>query len=1007
MATVSGSRTSIVTASSLSTGKFQLAQSSENAPVPNATNPTPLAITKKLRPTAMAQSSQSTPGQAMQRPQSTAATPDRNRAAPSTVGFSTPEFSEMVSNPLLESILRPNKDGRVKNPVPSKLKGKTDNKKGNFSVMHMGVSPGKKNDAGRDAAAERDAAARRTSENTASRAKAAQQEKYVPPRRRGLEAEGAATIKASSPFVPPREDQKQRGRSLAPDETKFEQARLLTLLRSINPITVVDQVCKAVAYFGGIPGAPPPEDGIFPVSANTRETGALFIGWLAEIFPDLSLGAQRIQDVPVGSQNQLTAGPQMTPVNEPPNPRNGYGYGQAVSAPVWGLPQPPPATNPPIQNVTPDAAPSSSTGSALKDQPNQLSPATPAKQPQPEALPLTTSTNKRGRGRPKGSRNKGKSDVQSTTEAAGHSGPDTATQNHSFVSEQSHASPVAHGVSKKDAQPDVSQMQTGGDQTGVSTLPHVSRFTETSWQNNAQQSQSQPTPSVLPATVDELSPEERAVLEAFRQDASDAAKAVALSSVPGLGPAGAGLKRKRPTPKAKSIAPPLNQLSDQAQTTPNTASTLIPSKNGSMGVTGDALNWDPIDNSTPTAPAAKRQRQRKPKVSGANEPPRSQTASVTSNATPPIATHAVLESTSNSSQQPPPSRPPAEGLEAHYEKFAGRPQQMPQQNGTNHPPTVAQQQQLRQQQKSTSAVSQQKPAPVQQQQQKSATQMQQQKSQQGSQRDDQKTTQGTSARPGFYNQRSHGSFSHQYPSNQGPQLYGTHQTSPQMGTTSNNSNSYRANNAHGLGQASPQFAQSDAYRTASPRTISQTSPTFSQAENTFRSTSAHSMPQPSPPYGQAEKLYRAANTQSNTQPSSSFSRSHNQPQQQSAHQSHYNHFPDNPYADLPTLDNLNHGGSSGHGGVNLSAGTFGQTITGGGGLSTSSRAGSSSLYGTTSTGQGVFDTAGTSEQLLRAVSRPAGSNGVYGTTSGLGGGFEQGTSDQELRERLMRNIGRR
>lgn len=32
----------------------------------------------------------------------------------------------------------------------------------------------------------------------------------------------------------------------------------------------------------------PPEDGIFPESANTRETGGLFIAWLVEIFPGIS-----------------------------------------------------------------------------------------------------------------------------------------------------------------------------------------------------------------------------------------------------------------------------------------------------------------------------------------------------------------------------------------------------------------------------------------------------------------------------------------------------------------------------------------------------------------------------------------------------------------------------------------------------------------------------------------------------------------------------------------------
>lgn len=247
MAAVSGSHTSIVTTNSLSSGQFQFAQQGDNAPRPNATKQTPLATTNKPRADSMAQPSHPALGQAQQQQQpATTGTPERNRSASLTAAFSTPDL-EFVTNPLLESILRPNKDGRVKNPVPSKLKGKTDAKKGNFSVMHMGTTPGKKNDVGKDAAAERDAAARRTSENTASRAKAAQQDKYVPPRRRGLEAEASGTaVKSGSPSVASRDDQK-RQRPLAPDETKVEQARLLTLLRSLNPITVVDQICKAVA----------------------------------------------------------------------------------------------------------------------------------------------------------------------------------------------------------------------------------------------------------------------------------------------------------------------------------------------------------------------------------------------------------------------------------------------------------------------------------------------------------------------------------------------------------------------------------------------------------------------------------------------------------------------------------------------------------------------------------------------------------------------------------------
>ena len=217
-------------------------------------------------------------------------------------------------------------------------------------------------------------------------------------------------------------------------------------------------------------------------------------------------------------------------------------------------------------------------------------------------------------------------------------------------------------------------------------------------------------------------------------------------------------------------------------------------------------------------------------------------------------------------------------------------------------------------------------------------------------------------------------------------------------TSSNNSNNYRTANTHAITQASPQFTQAEnAYRIASPHTIPQPSPSFSQPDNNFRSTSAHSITQPSPAYTQAEKIYRAGKTQPIAQPSSAFSRTHNQTQP--SHQSHYNHFTENPYTDLPTLDTINHNSGSNHASVNLNSSGYAKAVSGG--LSTPSRSASNSLFGNS---PDVFDT-GTND-LLRGVSRPAGSNGVYGTSSGLGAGFE-GTTDQELRERLLRNIGRR
>jgi hypothetical protein len=411
MATASGGRASLVTNGSSSFGQFRLTQFVENAPKPpHATTDTnqPLAIpSEDLSRIQMAQSSRPSSGQNIDRTSSTANSrpvrPDENQPNSSPAGFGTLELVEIANNPLMEGILGANKDGRVRNPTPSKLKGKTDNKLGNFGVMQMGMSPGDgkvKNAPGKEVvAAERDAAARRTSENTASRAKAAQAEKYVPPRR-GVQGDAHR----SSPFANGK-DERQRARPLAPDETKSEQARLLTLLRSINPITVVDQICKAVAYFGGIPGAPPPEDGIFPESANTRETGALFIGWLAEIFPDLSSPeVPRMQDAPGGRKSKMRPGRGGGAISgEAPNPRNGFGYGQAVSAPAWGLPQSLSLVN----TIGPGSSPEAPRAAlSSPEQSKAARPATPIKQQAEDHAPNTTSTSKRGRGRPKGSRNR-------------------------------------------------------------------------------------------------------------------------------------------------------------------------------------------------------------------------------------------------------------------------------------------------------------------------------------------------------------------------------------------------------------------------------------------------------------------------------------------------------------------------------------------------------------------------------------------------------------------------
>ncbi|EMT66743.1 hypothetical protein FOC4_g10003076 [Fusarium odoratissimum] len=71
--------------------------------------------------------------------------------------------------------LNPYRDGRIRTAVPSKLKGRTNMKQGNFSVMHMRLQ--------KPQITERDLAAKRTSERTAAAAKLASAQGYRYPRR--------------------------------------------------------------------------------------------------------------------------------------------------------------------------------------------------------------------------------------------------------------------------------------------------------------------------------------------------------------------------------------------------------------------------------------------------------------------------------------------------------------------------------------------------------------------------------------------------------------------------------------------------------------------------------------------------------------------------------------------------------------------------------------------------------------------------------------------------------
>lgn len=173
-------------------------------------------------------------------------------------------------------------DGRVKNPVPSKLKGKADNKNGNFGVMHIDLNSSQ--------AALRNAAAKRTSEGTEAAAKLANMNGYQSIKRSKLAWNPPPDSLSHTTIAAPSGLHNVGLLKLLPHDVKAEQARLLTLLRTLHPVVVVDQLCKALAYFGWIPGAPPPISESLPESAKNNGQGSLFISWIAEIFPPVDSG---------------------------------------------------------------------------------------------------------------------------------------------------------------------------------------------------------------------------------------------------------------------------------------------------------------------------------------------------------------------------------------------------------------------------------------------------------------------------------------------------------------------------------------------------------------------------------------------------------------------------------------------------------------------------------------------------------------------------------------------
>lgn len=256
-----------------------------------------------------------------------------------------------------------------------------------------------------------------------------------------------------------------------PQQTKAEQARLLTLLRSLHPVLVVDQICKALAYFGGIPGAPAPVNGAFPDSASANGAGSLFVGWVAEIFPELDAARERAknQTPPVipaigstGASSSVRAlsvparrtrgRPKGSKSSKARKDKGVRKLGAAISgaatsgAATSGLASvnEPDATQSPLANPPTDASQSNNDVAGTVQPENQASVIAQAalREQVGTGSSLTTPGSKK-RGRPKGSKNKPKSKPGANDDIAGSTEAGTTPQSQHPVVD----SPLAHKTS--------------------------------------------------------------------------------------------------------------------------------------------------------------------------------------------------------------------------------------------------------------------------------------------------------------------------------------------------------------------------------------------------------------------------------------------------------------------------------------------------------------------------------------------------------------------------------
>ncbi|KAI9665234.1 MAG: hypothetical protein M1829_005772 [Trizodia sp. TS-e1964] len=226
----------------------------------------------------------------------------------------------------LEGVLGPNYDKRVRDPVPSILKGKNDLSKGSFNVMHMD-SPRRdkgaplRNSLGTVAAAEAWRLTRKRKLEDPTIVDNFQSTSSAP----ASLPNSNAVLQTQKPLglQPPADVPKP----INPNEaTKAERERLLKLIQTLQPEQVVIQVCNALTYFGGIPG------GGFPDSAEANGSGEKFIRWISEIFPEVKDEASKQRFLKKSTPKQAyvsTGRPRGRPVGSVSKPRIAGNDGKA------------------------------------------------------------------------------------------------------------------------------------------------------------------------------------------------------------------------------------------------------------------------------------------------------------------------------------------------------------------------------------------------------------------------------------------------------------------------------------------------------------------------------------------------------------------------------------------------------------------------------------------------------------------------------------------------------